>query len=422
MGADVEPALTEVQRRRSRKSVLSGIGYENGEKVTVGASRKGRIWSIRRDRVDKLAAWCKKVGWKLLDENINPDEVLSGTLNAKTITERPSKMPIYIDWPEEVYTSSEALWIITIDGQEFSLSELNLELVSPSIDGTLRFAISSDNIRVGFELQLFESEDIPNYEFIKRSDLACQIRRGERAGSENIINYFYTNPPVIWFSDGSSLEGNHYVELKNLSPAYDPSLIQAWNWTGIDIRKESQGAQKEQDSIQAKVIQELKKSDYHMIIDDDGKGEAADIVTIRVIGDLSTPSAIDLEFYHCKYSQESTPGQRITDLYELCGQAQKSIFWMSSPEKRTDLFTHLMRREARRRDAGVSSRIEVGSGELLNIIREISRFYPISLKIYVVQPGLSKTNASRDQLQLLSVTKNHLMETYQIPFNVIASL
>jgi hypothetical protein len=56
MGADVEPALTDVQRRTARKSVLSGTGYEDGTKTTVGASRKGRIWSHRRDRVDQLAA------------------------------------------------------------------------------------------------------------------------------------------------------------------------------------------------------------------------------------------------------------------------------------------------------------------------------------------------------------------------------
>jgi hypothetical protein len=45
----------------------------------------------------------------------------------------------------------------------------------------------------------------------------------------------------------------------------------------------------------------------------------------------------------------------------------------------------------------------------------------VSLKIFVVQPGLSKSGASRDQLELLSVTENHLMETFRISFGVIAS-
>ncbi len=51
----------------------------------------------------------------------------------------------------------------------------------------------------------------------------------------------------------------------------------------------------------------------------------------------------------------------------------------------------------------------------------MSRLCPMSLKIYIVQPGVSKANATRDQLELMSATENHLMETYQLPFGVIAS-
>lgn len=226
---------------------------------------------------------------------------------------------------------------------------------------------------------------------------------------------------MIWFADGSSLEGNQYVELKDTSPPFDPLKIHAWDWTGIDITKESQGEGKEPDSIQARVIRELRVCNFDVIFDDDGKGEAADIVTIRLAGDRAAPTSIDVEFYHCKYSQETTPGQRIKDLYEVCGQAQKSIAWMYSPDKRTDLFTHLLRREARRQAAGSPSRIEVGDEELLLTIRDMSRLCPVSLRIYVVQPGLSSAGATRDQLALLSVTENYLMETFRISFGVIAS-
>src|SRR5260370_9946836 len=102
MGSDVEPALSSAQRQRARKSVLSGTGYEDGEIATVGASRKGRIWSHQRTRVDQLGEWCKKIGSKLLDASIDPDQVLKRTLQAKTILERPGAMPIAVDWPEEM--------------------------------------------------------------------------------------------------------------------------------------------------------------------------------------------------------------------------------------------------------------------------------------------------------------------------------
>ena len=129
------------------------------------------------------------------------------------------------------------------------------------------------------------------------------------------------------------------------------------------------------------MIQTLKDRDYDMIVDDDGKGEAADVMTIKLVGDAAAPGSIDIEFYHCRFLHGAATGHRVADLYEVCGQAQKSIAWMSSHEKRTDLFTHLLRREARRQEAEGISRYERGDGELLLTIREISRLCPVTLKI-----------------------------------------
>jgi superfamily II DNA or RNA helicase len=421
MGADVAAELPDVQRRHARKSVLSGGGFEDGNRTTVGASRKGRIWSHRRVRVDQLAAWCKSIGAKLLDENIDPDEVLKGTLEAKAVTVRPPLMPITVDWPEEVYTTAEMLWSIVIGDKEYPLSELDLEIVSPGVDGPLRFKIVAEDQEAELELHLFEDQEGPNYRFVVQGAVRVQVRRGERADADDATDFFYADPPMIWFSDGSALEGNDFIPLKTTHPPYDAAKIAAWDWTGINIKKESQGEQKEADSIQARVIATLMTGDYDVVIDDDGKGEAADVVTIKLIGDAAAPSRLDVEFYHCKYSQEATAGRRIEDLYEVCGQAQKSIAWMSSHDKRTDLFTHLLRREARRQEVEGASRYEKGDNDLLLTIREMSRLCPVSLKIHIVQPGLSKTQATREQLELLSVTETYLVETYRLPFGVIAN-
>jgi superfamily II DNA or RNA helicase len=421
MGADVAAELPDVHRRHARKSVLSGGGFEDGHRTSVGASRKGRIWSHRRERVDQLADWCKMIGTKLLDETIDPDEVLKGTLEAKTVTQRPAAMPITVDWPEEVYTTPEMLWSVVIAENDYPISELDLEIDSPSVDGPLRFRIISDSRQAELELQLFEDQEGPNYRFVVLGEGRVRVRRGGRAEADDATDFFYENPPVIWFSDGSALEGNEFIPLKSVYPLYDPAKIQAWDWTNVNIRKESQGVQREADSIQAAVIRTLLNANYAMIFDDDGKGEAADIVAIRLIGDTAAPTRLDVEFYHCKYSLKNAAGHRIDDLYELCGQAQKSIVWMSSSEKRTDLFTHLLRREARRQELTGTSRYERGDGELLLTLREISRLCPVTLKIHIVQPGLSKAQASRDQLELLAVTETYLMETYRLPFAVIAS-
>lgn len=422
MGADVESALSELQKNRSQKSVLSGSGFEGGERTTVGASNKGRIWSHQRGRIDQLVDWCKIVGTKLLDEAIRPDEVLKGTLEVSIIAERPLKMPIGIDWPDKIYREPEHLWSISLGDVKLSLVELSLELVSPKLAGNIRFAIKSDSAQSVLELQLYVDDEIPEYRISLIGEEHIKIHRGERSEAVSLTEFFNRSPPTIWFADGSAITGNEYVELKASYPPYDPAKIQTWDWNGINLRKESQGAQKEQDTIQARVIQELKfRNRYHLIFDDDGSGESADVVAIQLVGDSNSPSRIDVEFYHCKYSQEQSPGGRIGDLYEVCGQAQKSIAWMYSFEKKTDLFTHLLHRESLRQDSGRSSRIEFGNEDLLQSIREMSRICGIALKVFIVQPGVSKASVTLDQLQLLSVTENYLMETYQIGFSAIAS-
>jgi hypothetical protein len=125
--------------------------------------------------------------------------------------------------------------------------------------------------------------------------------------------------------------------------------------------------------------------------------------------------------FNCKYSSTDAPGRRVEDLYEVCGQAQKSISWASSPAKKTDLFTHLLRRESLREYENAPTRIEVGTQEQLLTLREMSRLLPVNFKFYIVQPGVSKGDVSPDQLPLLSVTENYLLEMYQLKFGVISS-
>ena len=94
---------------------------------------------------------------------------------------------------------------------------------------------------------------------------------------------------------------------------------------------------------------------------------------------------------------------------------------MSSIEKRRDLFTHLLRREARRLSQSRPSRFERGDSKLVEMLREMAYTTPMTLRIAVVQPGVSKSHVSDAQLRLLAVTENYLMETYQLPFGVVTS-
>jgi superfamily II DNA or RNA helicase len=422
MGSDVESRLTQAHLGNAQKSVLAGVGFENGTLSSIGASRKGRIWSQRREHLDKFVAWCNGIGSKLLNNSIDPDHVLQGTLVPTIIRQRPERMPLSIDWPESVYTEYENNWFCTIGDTEYSMSELSINLVNPTLGGPLRFEIAAEDARVEFELELFGEEGHENFRFARRGEIQSDVKHGRGAQPRSLASFFYEDPPVIWFADGSSLEGNQYIVLRSPQPLFNSTRAIAWDWTGVDITSESQGEQRQQNTIQARVIRELMQSEeYSVVFDDDGSGELADVVTIGVVGGLDAPTKVEIGLYHCKYSQEATPGHRVHDLYEVCGQAQKSIWWAASPLKKGDLLTHLMRRESLRVDKARPSRFERGNIDTLQTIREIAHVVPVSLTVAIVQPGVSKSQLSNDQLQLLGVTENYLSEMYQLGFRVIVS-
>ena len=106
------------------------------------------------------------------------------------------------------------------------------------------------------------------------------------------------------------------------------------------------------------------------------------------------------------------------DLYEVCGQSQKSIRWLINPR---ELFLHPPRREEKRQLQVNASLIERGDADKIDEIFEKSDVYRTRLKIFMVQPGLSKAKASTEQLELLAVTESFLLETSLIPLTVIGS-
>ncbi len=301
MGADVEAALSEAHKRNTRKAVLFGSGYEDGARTTVGASRRGRIWSFRRVRLNTLSSWCKALGEKLLNVAIDPDAVLKGTLQSEIVTDRPPIMPIAVDWPEEFYRDIESALNFFVDDQQWPLFETSIELVSPEQTGDIQFRLFRDDDSVSIVLKLFEENESKNYRLEILGGRRASI--GGRTPRNALEGFFYDYPPVIWFADGSSLEGNLLTRLRSAREPFERSKIVTMDWTGVDIKKEAQGIAKEKDSVQFRVIKRLLAEGVHEVIfDDDGSGEVADVVAIEA-SKTGPQNVVHVDLYHCKYSK-----------------------------------------------------------------------------------------------------------------------
>src|SRR3989338_5282600 len=415
-GSDVEAGLGETAKRNVTKSNLFGGGCEHGKRTSIGCSRKGRIWSRRIVNIEALIGWFNSVGAKVIDETIDPDEILKGTLKPKIVGSRPAKVPVRIDWPEKFYMETETDFAFTYGTSKVPLHMTDINLKDISDTGNIEFTVKSDNYSTNFSLQLTEVDDVQEYKFARTGgDVVKIYSKGQDIPLEE---FFYYNPPVVWFADGSSLEGNTYTELNSEPIAFADSKIEAWNWSGTNIRRESQGVTKDQESIQYKVIQKLIADDSEIVVNDDGSGEAADIVAVRVVETECGDNYVEIDLYHCKFSSEDTPCARLKDLYEVSGQAQRSSYWRENPSR---LFSHLMRRDPMRENGQEVSRFEKGDKNVLQKISRMSEIIESRMNIYIVQPGISKARISEEQKKLLGVTENYLTETYELPFKAIVS-
>ena len=82
-GTDVARAIDPILQQNSTKSNLFGVGYEDGQRVSIGCSRKGTIWAMQSTSIPDWRKWCIKVGKKLLDSSISTTQYLEHTLVPK---------------------------------------------------------------------------------------------------------------------------------------------------------------------------------------------------------------------------------------------------------------------------------------------------------------------------------------------------
>lgn len=416
VGTDIEPALSRAEINRAKKSHIFGVGYENGNEVTIGCSYKGRIWSQVRDDIDVFIKWCRKIGTKVLDETIDPEQVLRGAIVPKSVSERPSVFPVCIDWSHGMYQETETRYKFKVGEQLYDFYNSELCLINPSETGNIQFGIASNNETVAkFRLEIYKTfEGYNDFRIVKTyPSESVSIEYGKT--SFEIEKFFYKNTPEIWFADGSVLEGDSLSEIKEDLEPYQKDKINTWDWHGVDLSKESQGiTPKIKDSIQYRAVEILKKGDYDIIYDDDYSGEMADIVTVK-----KTEGKMLIEFYHLKFAKKGVVSREIENLYAVCGQAQKSVHWKF--KKGSEFFDHLLRRMTKSYKGQSCSRLEKGTpAELLTLLTLAKHKLAFEFKIYVVQPGTSKSRITQDQLTLLAVTENYL-KAKAIELNVITS-
>ena len=418
-GLDVRDAIDPVLQQDKMKSNVMGVGYEDGRRVSIGCSRKGKIWSLQTDSLSGWREWCCDLGVKLANAGIEPNDFLKHTLvpelrRSGALPDHPAMM---IDWPDQLFESASFKITVVHGDDKYSFHQCQLDMVEwvPSGNAfTFKLRAGSD-VECVLMMTLI-TEDLARglyYSITRVQGAEVSIEAFNKV--ETAVDFFTTNPPLVRLSDGSQLSGEILLKPREeLAEVFDRDLISAHAWGDTLLNQESRwsGQELRPRSIQQKFIDHLELGPSAFIIDDDDAGESADIVAID-----ETEGTITVTLWHCKFSSGATPGNRVKDLYEVCGQAQKSTKWTWSF---ANLVAHLTERETKHR-GGRPSRFVRGTLHQLVVLRKASRRKYVVFRIGIVQPGLSKAGIGNEHLAMLGATSLFLRTLTNHPLMVASS-
>ncbi|MDO7312940.1 DEAD/DEAH box helicase family protein [Acinetobacter baumannii] len=413
-GTEINDQIPDIEANRATKSNIFGKGYENGQLVSVGCSYKGKIWAMDSNSLDQWIAWCKGIGTKILDDTIDTNDVMKTAMQTEELEEFPNIRVLAVEWPIEILRKNEMK--IRIKAVKWEESLINCDLIfSDEQNQDVKKLHLSLRTKYGLSKISMMIKDRGNVVFHSEDNL--EIKIGEQ--SYSIDEFFDENPPTLFLTDTSIIDGGfRYYPNDNYAYKYNINNTEDWDWHGIDISVESQTVLKLKHSVQYFTIQKI-MNEYDLIFDDDDDaGEVADIVAIKNIND--TKLIIDL--FHCKYCPKSKrggtpqPGARIDDVYQVVGQAEKSVKWFADKER---LILRLMERERERLKQGKASRIDKGKFEDLINLAKIARYADFQLGIAIVQPAISKEKMSDDQLTVIGATAAYIEEISGVKLRVI---
>lgn len=407
-GSSVQDGIDQLSQGRLEKNNLFGVGYKNGQMTSIGCSSKGKVWSRERADLQQFQNWCKEVGKVISDEAIDSNVVLQNTIVSKHMSAFPKVYPISIDWNPEVYVHYSQMIQIADKSVLFDEMEISVE-EDTKIGEDIVFCLRYDYNFCKYRMTIENNKA----KYTKVSGDTITFYKGNMELS--LENFLEDSPMTVFYADDSVSYGVNYYHPQCKADEISDDLISTLEWENVDLSKESQHSKPyETDSIQYYMTKNI-ISKYDYLIDDDGSGEIADLVAIT-----NSERLIDITLYHLKYARGGKVSNCIENLYQVCGQAQKSVRWKYVVGQK--VFDHILKRSEKKEQRGKSSSILKGTiEEIIKLREEASNKKEVRYHVVIVQPGMSKSQCSHEMKILLGNTVKILHEMANIDCRVICS-
>lgn len=319
--------------------------------------------------------------------------------------------PIAAQWGEQAQTRFNDRQHVIFGSFEIPVYAVDLNLSETRVDGEIVFRIECDQAKSEYRL-IISDQIVGGYKHEHISGPPLSFRYGTEA-TIPLEEYLEKDPLIVRYADGTYSYNCYHIPLKLDAGLYQREKLEAWNWDGIELNKESMHKFGDRQTIQFRTFEQI-KDEFDIIFNDDGAGEAADLVCFKDVDEAT----IRLCLVHCKGAHEGRVSQDIRNFYIVCGQAQKSV--TAKHAGLPTLYQDLKRRhESWGRDG--YSRFLKGDIKNLSYFKEKSRRAKLEFEVILVQPGGSVASITDNALRLLATTELYLQKTTEARFRVVLS-
>lgn len=352
-------------------------GTENGEKSTIGYSSASKIWSNSYKNIAEFLFWCRLNAKKISsDRLVKTNSAYDFIPIAEDLKTLPQNI-ISANWGAEIYFNFPR---VDIAGTWVSLIDLDFEINGYSTDKkVLKLTLVGDKgVRIPLEFSCDNGYAITNDKEYKLDNTDSLLPLLNSGAAVLQTSEFYTIIP------GAITKWSY----ENI---FDVSQMKEIDWAahGTDIEVEV-GIP---NSVQSTLEKILSATKPNILVCDHGTGESADYISIT-----DGLRNIQIDMYHVKASGTKKPGNRVDDLYEVCGQITKAAAFCC---ERQALVTKLTSRLA-------SNEHKFINGNFAKLNGLLSGSKPIKMKMIIVQPGISKSKHNLNIATLLSAPDSFL--------------
>lgn len=340
--------------------------------VTIGYSSSSKLWSNSYKTLGDFISWCKLNGEKLFNaRSVKTNSGFDHLPFPRKVEELPENI-FAAYWNYETYRDAPT---INIAGIDYNIHDFDIKI--KNITGNLiKLSLIHDEAN---EIKL-------KYSISSR----FEIDSGDnpRVGGEKALTAYLNEKPILFQTiDFGVLSGDEFTSgYTDEGAKFSKESLEVYDWDGKGINIQSEFGN--QDSIHEKMLEEMIASGTEdIIIYDHGTGEIADIVTFK-----ESLQEVTVSFYHVKASSKPRPGNRVDELYEVCGQVVKSVIFSNHRDS--------LKRKLRQRVLGKEDR-KFKKSDYHQLDELFDKRLPLKLQMYIVQPGLTKERAEDKMLSML---------------------